>query len=289
MSTNHFMPEVIVTAEQSQIARGLRPLAVQKDASPASRDALVTENLSLVSMVMHRISPKLSSSIEAEDVMSAGVMGLVDAAQKFDSSRAIQFRTYAQFRVRGAMLDYLRSLTWAPRAMYGRARKLNRTRSDIENRSGRNATTLELAEGMGLSIEEQHSLMLDIERLRFCDSETLYEDRALTRAALSADTTSDIQFEIERKELIAILGQIMNCLPERQRLVLWLYYFEGLTMKEVGQVLKVKEARVSQLHSKAITTLRRYMTGILDGEVSQEDLSRTNPGEGLMANRHAGL
>jgi RNA polymerase sigma factor for flagellar operon FliA len=238
---------------------------------------------------MRRISPRLSSSIEAEDVMSAGVMGLVDAAQKFDSSRAIQFRTYAQFRVRGAMLDYLRSLTWAPRAMYGRARKLNQTRSDIEKRSGRNATTPELAEEMGLSIKEQHNLMLDIERLHFCDGESLYEEKAMARAALSADTTSDIHFEIERKELIAILSQIINCIPQRQKLVLWLYYFEGLTMKEVGQVLKVKEARVSQLHSKAIATLRRYMTSILEGEVSQEDLRRARSGESTPAGRHAGL
>lgn len=271
MSTNYFMPEVIPAAEHSQIAPGFRTGLNQQEGSPKSRDALVTENLSMVRAVMHRISPKLSSSIEAEDIMSAGVMGLVDAAQKFDSSRAIQFRTYAQFRVRGAMLDYLRSLTWAPRVMYSRARKLNRTRSEVENRSGRSATLPELAEGMGLSVEEQHSLMVDIERLRFCDSESLYEEQAMLRAAmLSANPAIDLQFELERKELVAIMTRVMNHIPERQKMVLWLYYFKGLTMKEVGQALKVKEARVSQLHSKAIATLRRYMMDILDGEVPQK-------------------
>jgi RNA polymerase sigma factor for flagellar operon FliA len=219
---------------------------------------------------MRRISPNLGPSTEAEDIMSAGVIGLVDAAQRFDPTRAAQFRTYAQFRVRGAILDYLRSLTWAPRAMFSRKRQLEAKRSAFQSRVGRNPTMSELAEEMDLSIEEQHALLLNIARLRFCDGQSLYDEDGPARAAgLTHKPGSDPLLEVEQKELLAILRRTMNCLSERQRLVLWLYYFNDLTMKEVGTVLKVNEARVSQLHSKAIATLRREMKSILDGDAPQ--------------------
>ena len=236
------------------------------------RDALVTEHLPLVNSVMHRLSPKLASSIEADDIRSAGVIGLMDAAQRFDSNRAIQFRTYAEFRVRGAMLDYLRSLTWAPRGVYSRLREFEAARSTVENRIGRNASMSELAEEMGLSIQEQHTLFANINRMRFCDDGALCEEKALLEAAVTTtDCAHHVLSQIERKEIIALLSNAIENLPERQKLILWLYYFEELTMKEVGAVLKVNEARVSQLHSKAIATLRREMKRLLGGEASKDE------------------
>jgi RNA polymerase sigma factor for flagellar operon FliA len=151
--------------------------------------------------------------------------------------------------------------------MFSRKRELEARRHAFESRVGRNPNMAELAEEMGLNIEEQHALLLNIARLRFCDGEAISSMRA---ADDKRDPGNDPLFEVERKELLDILRRSMNCLSERQRLVLCLYYFNELTMKEVGQVLKVNEARVSQLHSKAIATLRREMNMILEGDASQD-------------------
>jgi RNA polymerase sigma factor for flagellar operon FliA len=258
-------------AESSQTAPDFKTGYLEQEGDFESRNALITENLSLVDLMMHRISPNLGPSTEAEDIMSAGVIGLIDAAQRFDPNRAARFRTYAQIRVRGAILDYLRSLTWAPRAMFSRKRQLEAKRHAFESRVGRNPTMAELADEMGLKIEEQQALLLNLARLRFCDDEAIYErERPMQAAGNLNSREGDPLFEVERKELLAILRESMNCLSERQRLVLWLYYFNELTMKEVGQVLKINEARVSQLHSKAIATLRREMKYILEGDAPQQ-------------------
>src|SRR5215212_5300394 len=150
MNDNSFSQEFVQTPELTHLAPALINGLVKETQGRESREALVTEHLPLVNSVMHRLSPRLASSAEADDIRSAGVIGLVDAAQKYDSNREIQFRTYAEFRVRGAMLDYLRSLTWAPRGMYGRLRELESVRSTVENRMGCSATMLELAEEVGL-------------------------------------------------------------------------------------------------------------------------------------------
>jgi RNA polymerase sigma factor for flagellar operon FliA len=272
MNENCPSREAARTAECPDLAPALVTGFIKETQSRAWREALVTEYLPLVNSVMHRLSPRLAFSMEADDIRSAGVIGLVDAARRYDSSREIQFRTYAEFRVRGAMLDYLRSLTWAPRGVYGRLRELETVRSEVENRIGRNATMSELAEEIGLSVEEQHALLSDANRARFCDDGAFYEEKLLLQAAaMSADQAQDVLSRIERNETLALLSRAIEGLPERQKLILWLYYFEELTMKEVGAVLKVNEARISQLHSKAIATLRREMRRLLSGEARQDE------------------
>ena len=272
MNNDSFVPEVVPTSRPAHLAPALIAVCAKENQTREWRNALVTEYLPLVNSVMHRLSPRLASSIEADDIRSAGVIGLMDAAERYDSKRDIQFHTYAKFRVRGAILDYLRSLTWAPRGMFGRLRDLESARSTVENRVGRSATTSELAEEMGLSIEQQHALLTNANRVRFCDDGALYEGQSLLQAAAdSVDQAHQVLSQIERKETIALLSRAIEGLPERQKLVLWLYYFEELTMKEVGAALKVNEARISQLHSKAIATLRREMKRLLGGEAGGGD------------------
>ena len=272
MNDNCSSQEITRTSEPAHTPPALITGFVKETHNRESREALVTQHLPLVNSVMHRLSPRLASSAEADDIRSAGVIGLVDAAQRYDSNREIQFRTYAEFRVRGAMLDYLRSLTWAPRGMYGRLRELESVRSTVENRTSRNATMLELAEEIGLSVEEQHTLLTDINRVRFSDDEVFHEEKALLQAAaVSTGQPLQVIAQIERKEMLALLSRAIEELPERQKMVLWLYYFEELTMKEVGAVLKVNEARISQLHSKAIAILRREMSRLLNGGAGQGD------------------
>ncbi len=233
-----------------------------------NRDALVTDNLRIVSLVLRRLLPKMPHSIEADDLWSAGVIGLIDAAQKYDSTRAARFPTYAQVRVYGAILDYLRSLSWAPRGLHRRRREIETARSAVENRTGRSATESELADEMGLTIEQQRDVLMLIERLDLDDADAISEE------AYRASELDDPLTRIQRKEMIALLGRAIEALPERQQLVLWLYYYEELTMKEVGAVLEVNEARVSQLHSKAITALRRQISQSLSREVRMPDEAR---------------
>ena len=221
------------------------------------RDALVTDNLKIVSLVLRRLLPKIPHSIEADDLWSAGVIGLIDAAQKYDSTRAARFRTYAELRVHGAILDYLRSLSWAPRGLHRRRREIETARSAVENRMGRSATESELAEEMGLTIEEQRDMLMLVGRLDLDEADALGEEERTDHHP--ASELDDPLLRIQRKETIALLSQAIKALPERQQLVLWLYYYEELTMKEVGAVLEVNEARVSQLHSKAIAALRRQI------------------------------
>ena len=224
------------------------------------RDALVLDNLGIVSLVLRRLLPKLPNSIDAEDLRSAGMIGLIDAAQKYDSTRAVRFRTYAEVRVYGAILDHLRSLSWAPRGLHRRRREIEATRSAIEKRMGHSITASELAESLGLSVEEQHSMLMLFERIDLCDIDAVCEEEGtLGYHRLRASKLDDPLLNIERKETVALLGRAIEALPERQRLILWLYYYEELTMKEIGEVLGVNEARVSQLHSKAIAVLRRQM------------------------------
>jgi RNA polymerase sigma factor for flagellar operon FliA len=215
-----------------------------------NRNALITDNLHVVNLVMRQLLPRLPGCVDADDLRSAGIMGLVDAAEKYDPSRAVRFSTYAEIRVRGAMLDYLRSLSWAPRALHRSARQVRSARASIEQRACRQATASELAEQMGLSLEECQRVLLWISGAELLDYE-----RALSVSKEGGDPAA----ELERKEKLQIIWRAVELLPERQRQVLWLYYVEELSMKEVGAVLGVNESRASQLHSKAIAALRHQV------------------------------
>lgn len=238
---------------------------VEQAVTLKKRNALVTDNLRIVSLVLQRLLPKIPYSVEADDLWSAGVIGLIDAAQKYDSTRATRFRTYAEVRVHGAILDYLRSLSWAPRGLHRRRRQIETARTAVENRTGRNATEAELAQEMGLTLDEQRNALMLIERLDLDEADAICEeDRAHRQLASEMD---DPLLRIQQKETIALLSRAIESLPQRQQLVLWLYYYEELTMREVGAVLEVNEARVSQLHSKAIAALRQQISLSLRQEV----------------------
>lgn len=225
------------------------------------RDARIIENLQVVGIVLQRLLPRLPSSVEADDLHSAGVMGLIDAAHKFDESRSVRFRTYAELRVRGAMLDYLRSLSWAPRGLHRREREVESARAAVEQKTHRSATISELAREIGVSDEECHRLMAQISSLRLGDDSDLGDERIhVSRLSMSDDP----HFRLERKELIGLVWQAARSLPERLQLALRLYYIEEMTMKEVGAALEVNEARVSQLLSKAVALLREEMIRLLD-------------------------
>jgi RNA polymerase sigma factor for flagellar operon FliA len=238
------------------------------------RDERILENLWVVGLVMQRLLPKLPPSVEADDLHSAGVMGLIDAAQKYDAGREARFRTYAELRVRGAMLDYLRSLSWAPRGLHRREREMEAARATVEQKSCRAATTAELAQEMGISLQECQALLARISRLRMSDDEMTADDRP--DGHLHANETSDPHIRLERKEMIDLVWRAAQSLPDRLKLALRLYYIEERNMKEVGLALEVNEARVSQLLSKATAIIRREVDRLLQPR-AKDSLPRTGP------------
>jgi RNA polymerase sigma factor for flagellar operon FliA len=254
-----------VTTLQGEQAPVCEAIHAQGNFDQTTRDRLILEHLPVAASIAQRFLTKLPSSVEADDIHSVGVMGLIDAAERFDSSRAVKFRTYAEVRIKGAMLDYLRSLSWAPRRVHRQVRELAEVRNSIEGVNGRQATISELAEAMGVSLEQYHALLLEISAMDLRNSADLWEEEGSgSFRHLAAEQGNDPSVDFERKEMIEIVQQAAERLTERQRILLWLYYFEGLTMKEVGAVLNVKESRASQIHSKTLTILQNEISQIVN-------------------------
>ena len=222
----------------------------------SSRDTLVLDHLSVVGPIARRVASRLPTAVDLDDIHSAGVLGLMDAAQRFDPSRGVKFGAYATVRINGAIVDYLRSLTWAPRGMHRRAKKLDAARQAVEQRKGGQASVSELAQELNVSVDQCHDLLAELSKLDFLDADELAESISSAHQAASTESLDPLR-QLEWKAMVDTVERALERLPERHKLVLWLYYYEELTMKEVGQVLKVNESRVSQLHSKALSTLRR--------------------------------
>ncbi len=221
------------------------------------RDGLVQETLPLVSRVASAIGSRLPHSVEMSDLTQAGVLGLLDAAEKFDQAKGVRFRTYAELRIRGAILDSLRSLDWVPRSLRRKRRELQRAESLLEAKHGRKPTDEELASVMELTLAELGAARERVRRAEVASLGTESFDRVVAR---THDPRSPDPHELlERREIESLLARIIEKLPVKERLVLTLYYHEELTMKEVGRVLGVNESRVSQIHGKAVEKLRRRL------------------------------
>lgn len=226
------------------------------------RDALVEAHLPQVKYIADRLAARLPASVDRDDLVGAGLLGLLDAVSKYDPSRGVLFKTYAELRVRGAMLDSLRDLDWAPRSMRRRAREVESTYALIAQERGRPAQEDEVAHALGISLAEFHSLLQDLRGLSVTDfAEGEGEDDQSARANQIPDdrlpSPADAQ---ERSELREHLSAAIDRLPERERQLVALYYVEELTMKEVGAVLGVTESRVSQLHTQAVLRLRSMLS-----------------------------
>jgi RNA polymerase sigma factor for flagellar operon FliA len=223
---------------------------------PESREELILSHLPKVRFIADRIAAKLPSSVERDDLYGAGIVGLIDAVERYDASRGIAFTTFAEKRVRGAILDNLRSLDWASRSTRRRGRAVKSTFSDLEQEFGRTATDAEVAERLRLPVSEVREILQEIHGLSVLNLDERNELTGLSVADLiSDDRVSHFEnFENveDRKRLAAAIDQ----LPKRERQVIALYYLEELTMKEIGDVMEVTESRVSQIRTQAISRLR---------------------------------
>jgi RNA polymerase sigma factor for flagellar operon FliA len=212
-------------------------------------DALVTRHAELVKRIAYHLAGRLPPSVDVADLIQAGMLGLLEAAANYAANRGASFETYAGIRIRGAMIDALRKLDWAPRSVHRKARAVANAVRDIEKETGRDARDSEIAERLGVTLEEYHSIVQDAAscRLASLDDET---------AENAAESTADPFREVADEGFRAALAQAIGLLPEREKLVMSLYYSDGLNLKEIGAVLKVTESRVCQLHGQALIRLR---------------------------------
>jgi RNA polymerase sigma factor for flagellar operon FliA len=231
------------------------------------RDQLIEEHYPLVTYLASRLSSKLPPSIDVDDLVGAGVLGLIDAADKFDPSRNVRFRTYAERRVRGAILDHLRSLDWAPRSLRRRAREIEAAYGTLEREHGRAVTETEVATYLDMELSELQDLAFEISTVQVSslsatDSDDDFQNsRDLLEMVADASEASPFA-ECARSELRTRLAQAIDKLRYKERLVISFYYVEELTMKEIGSILGVNESRVSQLHTRAIQRLRTSLISL---------------------------
>ena len=248
---------------------------VKEDFTPnnSTREKLVLEYAPLIKYIAQKIAARLPANIELDDLMSSGVIGLMDAIEKYDASRDNKFKTYAEFRIRGAILDELRAQDWVPRSVREKAKVLERCYAKIEQQKGRHATDDEVCQELGLSKDEYHDLLNqvrsvsllsydDISNFSKTDKRTLH---GYGEGGSKAPTPFSEVNVVSVKKLIA---QAIGELPEKQRLVLSLYYYEDLNLKEIGKVLDVTESRVSQLHTQAILRLKSKLRNHWDDFVT---------------------
>ncbi len=226
----------------------------QKDRSTEVRDQLVEQYLPLVNIIAGRLAIGLPSHVDRDDLISSGFFGLLDAIERYDYARGNKFETYAGVRIRGSMLDYLRSKDWLPVSMRQKIRKYEQTVTELEGQLGRPATDAELADELGLAAKDLQALVTQL------NVATIIPLEEYVHAETPQIGEMDPQEMVERNELKNILAGAIDKLPDKEKTVVSLYYYEELTLKEISLILHLSEARISQLHTKAVFRLRGYLS-----------------------------
>jgi RNA polymerase sigma factor FliA len=225
----------------------------------AHRERIIKEFAHIVKAMAHRLAFRLPAYMDAEDLVSVGVIGLMDAMDKYDPTREAKFKTYAEFRIRGAMLDEIRTMDWIPRSVHERVSLLQRTHTELMNRLGRPPTDEEVAIELKMSQEELDEFLSRARGavLVSLDDIQMNEPNGQKILTMLADTRhpDPLATVLGERERATVTNAIQQ-LPEKERLVLTLYYYEELTMKEIGRILNVTESRVCQVHTKAVMRLK---------------------------------
>ena len=260
-------------------APGARKASVKSQAQAAytevakssleQRNEKILEYLPLVKFIAGRIASRLPSHIEVADLINSGIIGLIDALEKFDASRKIKFKTYAEFRIKGAILDELRALDWVPRSTRQKASRLEKAYAELEQNLGRAASDAEMMEFLGITLEEFDVLVCEARGVALISLDELQGDndenfeRNLLEYLSDPEGMTPAQI-MNLDQIYRIVAETIDQLPEKERLVISLYYYEELTMKEIGEILQITESRVSQIHTKAILRLRGRLLKVLE-------------------------
>jgi len=232
------------------------------DGDTRARERLVVAYSPLVKFVAGRLGAGLPSHVEDADLISYGLMGLIGAIERFEPERGIKFETFAMTRIRGAIIDELRSLDWVPRSVRSRAREIEAAQSKLEHELQRAPTDAEVAAKVGLSEDELQTALLEIAHSSVYALDELWAvsdssgDQVSLIDTISDPRADDPQESLASSEIKDALTEAIGSLPEREQLVVALYYYENLTLREIGEVLGVTESRVSQLHTKAVMRLK---------------------------------
>ena len=237
-----------------------------------NREEVIIKYSPMIKYVANRIAMRLPPHIEVDDLISVGVLGLMDAITKYDSSRGAKFKTYAEFRVRGAILDELRSMDWVPRSIRQKASKVDKVVQGLQAKLRRTPEDEEVAKEMGLSLDQFHQTLNETKSIPIFSLEDLgiakeSGDQLSLLDCLAGKADADPQTQVRLVELKEIIAKAIDALPEKERLMVSLYYYEELTMKEIGAVLDITESRVSQIHSKAVYRLRTKLKAIIAEEL----------------------
>ena len=226
------------------------------------KDQLIQDYSPLIKFIAHKIAIKLPANIELDDLVSSGILGLIDAIEKYDHTRDNKFKTYAEFRIRGAILDDLRAQDWIPRSVRDQAKRIDRTNTKLEQTLGRGANVDEISEALGIEVDEYHSLVNRVKTTTLLSVDELLTTKQSGQLTnwenLSSNKYNPFNFMKEKNTKKLVLDSIEK-LPVNQQLVLNLYYYDNLNLKEIGQILNVSESRVSQLHTKAIRFLKQKL------------------------------
>ena len=243
-----------------------QPVSEKKKIDTNDRDRLIGQYAPLVKTIAGRMALRLPQHISQDDLKSSGLMGLLDAIDKYDSEKGVEFKSYAEFRIRGAMIDELRSMDWVPRSVRRNAKKLSEAYAKVENREMRPARDEEVASELQVGIEEFYRLLDEAKGIS-----VIHEYDVLNqghRGVVQSDDEDQISIlgiditpleSLNHSEAVRIIAEAIDRLPKNERTVVSLYYYEELTMKEIGDVMGYTESRVSQLHTKAVIRLRNAL------------------------------
>jgi len=228
------------------------------------QDDLVIRYAPLVKRIAYHLAGRMPPSVQVDDLMQAGMIGLLEAAKNYDAGQGASFETYASIRIRGAMLDEIRKTDWTPRSVHRKVRMVAEAVREVENRTGRDARDAEVAKSLDISIDDYHQILQDASSARIFSMEDVLEGSEDGSSAMVHHEPGPLE-DLERDGFRESLGEAIGNLPERERLVLSLYYDEELNLREIGEVLGVSESRVCQIHSQAMVRLRARMTEWLPG------------------------
>ncbi len=242
----------------------------RKTKDPKIREMFVKQYAPLVKYVAGKVAVGMPHNVDFDDLVGFGVFGLIDAIEKFDPEKHVKFKTYAVTRIRGAIFDELRSIDWVPRSVRQKSREIEDTVQRLEANLGRAATDQEIADEMGMSEEEFQKTMMKVSGTSILSLNDVWytgEDNDSVSIVDSIESPESMNPDaiVEKDEIKRVIVQAISELPEKEKKVLVLYYYEDLTLKEIGKVLEVTESRISQLHTKAIMRLRTKLTNIKKG------------------------
>ncbi|MGE5397866.1 MAG: FliA/WhiG family RNA polymerase sigma factor [Chitinophagales bacterium] len=234
----------------------------KEDMDQAAREELIVHYIYLVKYVAHRLAINLSTMVELDELISCGIEGLIDAVERFDHTRKVKFETYANARIRGSMIDGLRAMDWVPVSVRQKSKDLEKAYSLVESELGRAATDEEMAEALGMGVERFRILLNEVSITTivyledFIPGEEEGEKNKRVVDLLKDDNADNAIELVGLAETKAILAEAISKLPEKETKVIYLYYYEELTLKEIGEVMGLSESRISQLHTKAVLRMR---------------------------------